>query len=572
MSTGKLPLPLPSHAALDGLAIRDGRASCAGPISSLSGGGLEVFSGSSVTVSNMLFLSNTSVSLGGGVLVAAAQLSLDHAAFLNNSADAGGGMGVTGGLSTGSQVTVTASSFVGNLANDGGAISLRPAGGTVRLTSVDTHYSDNRAEAGGAVEAHPLIGLVELSFDGDQFLDNQANPGDGGAIVATGAGLTINNTTFTSNDSPQSAGGAVHSQGVVTVTETMFLSNTARTSAGALAVFGTLNMQGGGFRENSTSETNFSAVLTPVGGGVFVSGTAAITGTRFTTNTAFLRGLVDNMAGGGGLAVIGSLTLSEAEFRGNTARQGGAVQVFGSAAISRSLFEENSASDGGGVFADGGLTLDSNWLIDNFVQQVPSLFQPSRGGGVLLLHGGAAGRIANNLFLGNRAFASTFVGGTGSALFIDGAATVVSDNTIVGRVVTGTAASVTGTTTLFNNIITSHTLGIEHRGGAVTEDYNLFFGNTATRSLTVTPGGHSQTANPRFVNPAQDDFRLNSDSPGLDAGDNSAVPFAITTDLDGGPRIVDSPAADTGSGPPPIVDIGAYELDNRFLFLPVVHR
>jgi hypothetical protein len=45
----------------------------------------------------------------------------------------------------------------------------------------------------------------------------------------------------------------------------------------------------------------------------------------------------------------------------------------------------------------------------------------------------------------------------------------------------------------------------------------------------------------------------------MDAGDNTAVPVGVTTDLDGSPRFADGPAADTGCGIPVIVDMGAYE-------------
>ncbi|HUU84431.1 MAG TPA: right-handed parallel beta-helix repeat-containing protein, partial [Phycisphaerae bacterium] len=74
---------------------------------------------------------------------------------------------------------------------------------------------------------------------------------------------------------------------------------------------------------------------------------------------------------------------------------------------------------------------------------------------------------------------------------------------------------------------------------------------------------------PRFVDadgPDDDSGTLDDDlhflpcSPCIDAGSNYAVPPGITTDLDGNPRFVDDPyMPDTGSGTPPIVDMGAYE-------------
>ncbi len=74
------------------------------------------------------------------------------------------------------------------------------------------------------------------------------------------------------------------------------------------------------------------------------------------------------------------------------------------------------------------------------------------------------------------------------------------------------------------------------------------------------PGIGNIDADPLFVDPDSGDFRLMPGSPCNDAGDNTAVPVGITTDLDGNPRFVDDLGTiDTGNGDPPIVDRGAYE-------------
>ena len=53
-------------------------------------------------------------------------------------------------------------------------------------------------------------------------------------------------------------------------------------------------------------------------------------------------------------------------------------------------------------------------------------------------------------------------------------------------------------------------------------------------------------------------YRLLASSPCIDAGGNAAV--TVARDLDSYVRLVDDPGtADTGSGGPPVVDIGAYE-------------
>jgi hypothetical protein len=83
--------------------------------------------------------------------------------------------------------------------------------------------------------------------------------------------------------------------------------------------------------------------------------------------------------------------------------------------------------------------------------------------------------------------------------------------------------------------------------------------NDGSSSVTLTysdvEGGWTGTGNintdPCFVDLATADYHLLPGSPCIDAGDSTAVPPMITTDLDGNPRIVDGG-----------VDMGAYELQN----------
>jgi len=77
------------------------------------------------------------------------------------------------------------------------------------------------------------------------------------------------------------------------------------------------------------------------------------------------------------------------------------------------------------------------------------------------------------------------------------------------------------------------------------------------------PGTGNIDANPMFVDPDNGDYRLSPGSPCIDAGDNTAVPVGIDTDLGGNPRFVDDPdTVDTGvpgNGYDEVVDMGAYE-------------
>jgi predicted outer membrane repeat protein len=87
--------------------------------------------------------------------------------------------------------------------------------------------------------------------------------------------------------------------------------------------------------------------------------------------------------------------------------------------------------------------------------------------------------------------------------------------------------------------------------------------------LVWTPGDPATPTDPRFVDAdgpdnilgtADDNLRLSLASPYIDAGNNSFIPAGFTTDAAGSPRFVDIPTVtDTGSGTPPIIDVGAYE-------------
>ncbi len=83
-------------------------------------------------------------------------------------------------------------------------------------------------------------------------------------------------------------------------------------------------------------------------------------------------------------------------------------------------------------------------------------------------------------------------------------------------------------------------------------------------------GGNNIAADPLFIDAngtdnitgtLDDNLRLQTGSPLIDVGNNTAVPCSVTTDLDGNLRIFNS-----------VVDMGAYEWLPIRVYLPLVVR
>lgn len=168
-------------------------------------------------------------------------------------------------------------------------------------------------------------------------------------------------------------------------------------------------------------------------------------------------------------------------------------------------------------------------------------------------------RVTNCLFVGN---VSTGSGGGGAIWLGNGSSGTLRNLTVVGNASNVTAGAIYntgGTTTLANSIVWGNT-----GPGSVQQDGVRSAGGTTSVTRSCVQGGASGSTNiaidPQFVDEAGGDHRLSIASPCIDAGANGSVPSGVVTDLDGNPRFVDVPGVpDTGSGTPPIVDMGAYE-------------
>ncbi len=112
---------------------------------------------------------------------------------------------------------------------------------------------------------------------------------------------------------------------------------------------------------------------------------------------------------------------------------------------------------------------------------------------------------------------------------------LVSARTDLGASIDGVVA---------NNVVAFGRFAIDSNVTA-TEHHNLIFPDPSDEEPFV-PGPGTIIADPLFVSAS--DFHLTGSSPGINRGDNAAVPGDITSDVEGNPRV------QLG-----VVDMGAYE-------------
>jgi len=190
----------------------------------------------------------------------------------------------------------------------------------------------------------------------------------------------------------------------------------------------------------------------------------------------------------------------------------------------------------------------------------------AKGGGVYSYAPlGSPSRIENCVITGNTANGNITNSTGGGGIYAS--LTVVSNCLITGNTTNGIIGGGGSTGTYINCTVVGNTAATDGYGGIAGETLinSIVWGNTparisATASYSAVQGGigggtgninlaagNMDAGGPRFVNPEAGDYRLQSGSPCIDAGNDAAV-AAGATDLDGKPRIAGA-----------AVDMGAYE-------------
>ncbi len=451
--------------------------------------------------------------------------------------DSGGGM-----FNLDSSPTVVNCTFIGNLADSVGA-GMFNDGSSPTVTGCTFSESWAMSAGGGMFNLNGSSPTVTNCTFSENEAFNAPLGGDGGGMANDGSNPTVTNCTFTGNNSGGSGGGMYNIESSPTVTNCTFSGN----SAGS----------GGGMhnRDNSSptvANCTFIGNSADIGGGMDNISFSSPT----VNNCTFSSNLATNRGGGMSNSSSSSPTVTNCTFSGNSARRGGGMRnggmsdptVTGCTFIANTAFSTATSSGrGGGMYSEGS--------------------DPT---------------VIDCIFSGNMAVGYTDHGGRGGAMyFLFANNATVTGCTFIGNMAdlcdgkcdSGGAGGIS--TTEGNPTVTNCTFsgnsgyrgGINTEGGQanVTVINCVLWGDGPTEiggqgalvAYSNVQGGYPGIGNidadPLFVAPGNGNYRLQAGSPCIDAGDNTAVPSDITTDLDGLPRFVD-----TGLGQCP-VDMGAYE-------------
>jgi hypothetical protein len=471
-----------------------------------------------VDASGNLIVDNVTVSGGiapfgifgnGGGIRNLGTLKVTNSALTGNAANAGGGI-----YSENGTLTVTNSALTGNYAAAaGGGIHIS---GT--LTVTNSIISGN---FGGGIGG----GAIFNANDSTATVTNSTLSGNivvlygGGIYNGIYATLTVTNSIVSANIAEQ--GGGIYNKGTLTASNSTLSGNNA-------ALYG-----GGIFNEVSTVTVTHSTLsdnsAAYYGGGIYNAnaGTAKVSRSTLSANSA---------ASGGGIynAMGVTTTVTHSILSGNSASNGGfggAIVNAGVVTVTQSTLSGNSAPHGAGIHSLGGIaTVTDSILSGNSAANF--------GGGISVVDGTLT--VTSSTISGNSA--DPLGSGVGGGMFINGQYTTA---TVTNSIVWGNGAfddsQVSGPATVTYSIV---------QGGGFAGDGNL-------------------DLNPAFADPkpfidaptTAGDYRLQADSPAIDAGSNAALP-ADTFDLDGDGDTAESLPYDLDSNPRVInavVDMGAYE-------------
>ena len=273
--------------------------------------------------------------------------------------------------------------------------------------------------------------------------------------------------------------------------------------------------------------------------------------------------------------VLDGFTITAGQADGNPAsnqERGGGIWINGgSPSFANLIVTGNSALDqGGGIrVTSASPTILTSQIVSNSV--------PFSGAGAGIYSGGGSSVYLQSCILRSNVISGASTGGGGldtagnttliNCVIAQNSPNGIQTNTLGGNNNTIKDSTFTGNSpgyglALFNstgNILNNDILWGDASGEIFNDGLSSFSAEYSDNQDGAVPGTGNIAADPLFRN-APSDLRLGPGSPAVDAGKNLDVPGGVILDVSGLPRFFDDPSVpDTGSGIPPIVDMGAYE-------------
>jgi len=427
-------------------------------------------------------------------------------------------------------LTVTAGEAdgTGNDLNGGGMWNNTGSPTLVNLI-FSRNYAGNGAGIYNFVNSNPT--LVNVTFS------NNYAAGNGAGVFNYASSPTLTDVVISENHANANGGGIENGVRSAPLMSGVVLSGNSAT------------LYGGGLHNNKNSsaalnDVTFSGNHAKQGGGMWNSGSnPALTDVVFTENSAIY--------GGGMWNTDGNPTLTNVVFLENSAisRGGGMLNESNSSpTLTNVVFSGNHSDfDAAGMYNE----TSSPTLVNVIFSENYTLYQD--GGGMYnrfgsdpalvnvlfrgnqAQHGGGMWNYASSPTLTNVTFWGNSAGANGGGMW-----NYASGPTLTNTILWGDYAGIGGheIDNISSSPVLSYSLVLASGGSG--EGWDVSLG---------TDGGHNIDADPLFANAPDGDLRLGSAySPAVNAGNNSALPPGVATDLDGNLRIV----GDT-------VDMGAYE-------------
>src|SRR5579859_344688 len=243
------------------------------------------------------------------------------------------------------------------------------------------------------------------------------------------------------------------------------------------------------------------------------------------------------------------------EVRGDDSHPAARPLIIGNTITNNTM---NGGGDGGGIATSyfSAPIIQNNYIAGNSVYNY---------GGGISLDSYYAPKVVQNIIVNNHAGG----GGSGGGMSIWSAPESVANNTIAGNTAwdgsSGMFVLVSGMIPITNNIV----VAAPGQNAVVCSPFSSTFANFSHNDV-IAPSGQTWSSNcasfaqsngnisadPQFVDSANGNYRLQSSSPGIDAGDNTATGLP-QQDYAGNLRVLDG-----NNDCAATVDLGVYELPN----------